>query len=69
MGEPDRSPDLLGLTLFLGVHYACGYTFGDWLTGSIVGAVAIALAAPGFSLVVVSIFLPAPKTERPRLER
>lgn len=59
---------ILGLLLFLGLNYATGYVLGEWLTGSFAASVALALAMPGVTVVLVALLAPAPRRYDRRVE-
>ena len=54
--KPIEAPAFLSLILFLGIHYLVGYCVGYRLTGSEIGAAAIALVTPCLSLVGLALF-------------
>jgi uncharacterized membrane protein len=49
--KPLEAPAFFSLLVFLGINYLIGYEIGRLLTGSTIGAVAVALLMPCLSLV------------------
>ncbi len=49
----------LGLPIFLGINYVSGFVGGMWLTGSVAGAIGIALVTPCLSLLGIALCAPA----------
>ena len=62
--KPIEAPALFSLLVFLCVNYLIGYGIGHWLTGSSVGAVAVALVAPCLSLLGIALFGAKPVVEQ-----
>ena len=54
--KPIEAPALFSLTLFLGLNYVVGSCIGYLLTGSEIGAGAIALVTPCLTLLGLALF-------------
>ncbi|HMI19762.1 MAG TPA: hypothetical protein VK533_09475 [Sphingomonas sp.] len=54
--KPIEAPALFSLSLFLGLNYVVGYCIGHLLTGSEIGAGAIALVTPCLTLLGLALF-------------
>jgi len=53
--KPTEAPALFSLLVFLSINYAVGYGIGIWLTGSTVGAAALALVMPCLSMFAIAL--------------
>jgi len=54
--KQSEAPALFSLLVFLAVNYLIGFGIGMWLTHSTIGAVALALVMPCFSLLGIAVF-------------
>jgi len=63
-----QAPALFSLLVFLCINYLVGYGIGHVLTGSTVGAVAVALVMPCLSLLGIALFGAKPAIESETLD-
>ena len=61
--KPIEAPAFFSLILFLGINYLVGSCIGYLLTGSEIGAGAIALVTPCLSLVGLALFGGRPEAD------
>jgi len=66
--KPVQAPPLFSLLVFLCINYLVGYGIGHVLTGSTVGAVAVALVMPCLSLLGIALFGAKPVVEGEKLD-
>ena len=66
--KPVQAPALFSLLVFLCINYLVGYGIGCAITGSTVGAVAVALVMPCLSLLGIALFGAKPAIEGETLD-